>query len=52
MGTSGVTKIRKKGVGLGLGLGLGLFLCADVIDRLNVLRGRGMASLYSWSCKR
>ncbi|CAH9072823.1 unnamed protein product [Cuscuta europaea] len=24
----------------------------DVIDRLNVLRGRGMASLYSWSCKR
>lgn len=27
-------------------------LCADVIDRLNVLRGRGMASLYSWSCKR
>lgn len=27
-------------------------LCADVIDRLNALRGRGMASLYSWSCKR
>ncbi|ESW22139.1 hypothetical protein PHAVU_005G130600 [Phaseolus vulgaris] len=24
----------------------------DVIDRLNALRGRGMASLYSWSCKR
>ncbi|RAL46051.1 hypothetical protein DM860_006205 [Cuscuta australis] len=24
----------------------------DVIERLNVLRGRGMASLYSWSCKR
>ncbi|GAV73449.1 DUF966 domain-containing protein [Cephalotus follicularis] len=24
----------------------------DVIDRLNVLRGRGMASMYSWSCKR
>ncbi|KAG4385382.1 hypothetical protein GLYMA_12G081000v4 [Glycine max] len=29
----------------------GLYL-RDVIDRLNVLRGRGMASLYSWSCKR
>ncbi|XP_065625773.1 protein SOSEKI 3 [Quercus suber] len=29
----------------------GLFL-RDVIDRLNVLRGRGMASMYSWSCKR
>jgi len=27
-------------------------LCADVIERLNALRGRGMASLYSWSCKR
>ena len=27
-------------------------LCADVIDRLNALRGRGMTSLYSWSCKR
>lgn len=25
---------------------------ADVIDKLNALRGRGMASLYSWSCKR
>jgi hypothetical protein len=25
---------------------------ADVINRLNVLRGKGMASLYSWSCKR
>ncbi|KAJ9178047.1 hypothetical protein P3X46_009965 [Hevea brasiliensis] len=24
----------------------------DVIERLNVLRGRGMASMYSWSCKR
>ncbi|XP_023533612.1 protein UPSTREAM OF FLC-like isoform X2 [Cucurbita pepo subsp. pepo] len=24
----------------------------DVINRLNVLRGRGMATLYSWSCKR
>ncbi|MED6211060.1 Protein SOSEKI 3, partial [Stylosanthes scabra] len=23
----------------------------DVIDRLNALRGRGVASLYSWSCK-
>ncbi|CAN4120394.1 unnamed protein product [Withania somnifera] len=29
----------------------GLYL-RDVIERLNVLRGRGMASLYSWSCKR
>ncbi|KAH6766186.1 hypothetical protein C2S52_017169 [Perilla frutescens var. hirtella] len=28
-----------------------LFL-KDVIDRLNVLRGKGMASMYSWSCKR
>nr|DAD36327.1 TPA_asm: hypothetical protein HUJ06_006968 [Nelumbo nucifera] len=29
------------------------FVCfADVIDRLNVLRGRGMPSIYSWSCKR
>ncbi|KAJ9188783.1 hypothetical protein P3X46_000147 [Hevea brasiliensis] len=24
----------------------------DVIERLNVLRGTGMASMYSWSCKR
>ncbi|XP_073143786.1 protein SOSEKI 4-like [Henckelia pumila] len=24
----------------------------DVIDRLTVLRGKGMASMYSWSCKR
>ncbi|KAF5931037.1 hypothetical protein HYC85_031910 [Camellia sinensis] len=24
----------------------------DVIDRFNVLRGKGMASMYSWSCKR
>ncbi|WCJ41593.1 hypothetical protein M5689_022454 [Euphorbia peplus] len=29
----------------------GLYL-RDIIERLNVLRGRGMASLYSWSCKR
>ncbi|KAJ8543882.1 hypothetical protein K7X08_025500 [Anisodus acutangulus] len=29
----------------------GLYL-RDVIERLNVLRGRGMASLHSWSCKR
>ncbi|KAK1435120.1 hypothetical protein QVD17_00880 [Tagetes erecta] len=29
----------------------GLFL-RDVIEKLNVLRGRGMASMYSWSCKR
>ncbi|XP_042438757.1 protein SOSEKI 3-like [Zingiber officinale] len=29
----------------------GLFL-RDVIDRLNVLRGKRMAALYSWSCKR
>ncbi|KAK4440837.1 protein UPSTREAM OF FLC [Sesamum alatum] len=29
----------------------GLFL-SDVISRLNVLRGKAMASLYSWSCKR
>ncbi|XP_065868109.1 protein SOSEKI 3 [Euphorbia lathyris] len=29
----------------------GLYL-KDVIERLNVLRGRGMASMYSWSCKR
>ncbi|XP_060169659.1 protein SOSEKI 3 isoform X1 [Lycium barbarum] len=29
----------------------GIYL-RDVIERLNVLRGRGMASLYSWSCKR
>ncbi|CAL5424137.1 unnamed protein product [Camellia sinensis] len=29
----------------------GLYL-KDVIDRLNVLRGKGMASMYSWSCKR
>jgi hypothetical protein len=24
----------------------------DVINRLNVLRGKGMAAMYSWSCKR
>ncbi|KAL4303741.1 hypothetical protein GQ457_10G009020 [Hibiscus cannabinus] len=29
----------------------GLYL-KDVINRLNLLRGKGMASLYSWSCKR
>ncbi|KAI3471462.1 hypothetical protein Pfo_030942 [Paulownia fortunei] len=29
----------------------GLFL-RDVISRLNVLRGKGMAAMYSWSCKR
>lgn len=29
----------------------GLYL-RDVIERLNILRGRGMASTYSWSCKR
>ncbi|GMJ08893.1 SOSEKI3 [Hibiscus trionum] len=29
----------------------GLYL-RDVMERLNNLRGRGMASLYSWSCKR
>ncbi|CAI9768545.1 unnamed protein product [Fraxinus pennsylvanica] len=29
----------------------GLYL-RDVMERLNVLRGKGMASMYSWSCKR
>ncbi|URD75498.1 hypothetical protein MUK42_07895 [Musa troglodytarum] len=29
----------------------GLYL-RDVMDRLNVLRGRKMAAMYSWSCKR
>ncbi|PIA43633.1 hypothetical protein AQUCO_01900199v1 [Aquilegia coerulea] len=29
----------------------GLYL-RDVISRLNALRGRGMPSMYSWSCKR
>ncbi|PKA52787.1 hypothetical protein AXF42_Ash001768 [Apostasia shenzhenica] len=29
----------------------GLFL-RDVINRLNVLRGKGMPTLYSWSCKK
>ncbi|XP_057782805.1 protein SOSEKI 5-like [Salvia miltiorrhiza] len=29
----------------------GLFL-KDVINRLNALRGKGMAFMYSWSCKR
>ncbi|XP_051120669.1 protein SOSEKI 3 isoform X2 [Andrographis paniculata] len=29
----------------------GLYL-RDVIERLNALRGRGIASSYSWSCKR
>ena len=24
----------------------------DVIKRLNLLRGKGMAAMYSWSCKR
>jgi hypothetical protein len=24
----------------------------DVINRLNVLRGKSMAAMYSWSCKR
>jgi hypothetical protein len=28
------------------------YVFADVIERLNVLRGRGMASMYSWSSKR
>ncbi|PIN26748.1 hypothetical protein CDL12_00467 [Handroanthus impetiginosus] len=27
-------------------------LLKDVMDRLRVLRGKGMPSLYSWSCKR
>ncbi|XP_008807694.1 protein UPSTREAM OF FLC isoform X2 [Phoenix dactylifera] len=29
----------------------GLYL-RDFINRLNVLRGKGMAAMYSWSCKR
>ncbi|XP_064945580.1 protein SOSEKI 3-like isoform X2 [Musa acuminata AAA Group] len=29
----------------------GLYL-RDVVDRLDVLRGKGMAAMYSWSCKR
>nr|XP_009420458.1 PREDICTED: uncharacterized protein LOC104000195 isoform X3 [Musa acuminata subsp. malaccensis] len=29
----------------------GLYL-RDVVDRLNVQRGKGMAAMYSWSCKR
>ncbi|KAL3629588.1 hypothetical protein CASFOL_026810 [Castilleja foliolosa] len=29
----------------------GLFL-QDVINRLNVLRGKGMPAMYSWACKR
>ncbi|THU69224.1 hypothetical protein C4D60_Mb08t12160 [Musa balbisiana] len=29
----------------------GLYL-RDVIDRLNLLRGKGMPAMYSWSCKR
>ncbi|XP_058107875.1 protein SOSEKI 3 isoform X2 [Magnolia sinica] len=29
----------------------GLYL-RDFIDRLNVLRGKGMPAMYSWSCKR
>jgi len=31
---------------------MALIAAADVINRLNVLRGKGMASMYSWSCKR
>ena len=31
---------------------LKIFCLADVIDRLNSLRGNGMAAFYSWSCKR
>lgn len=27
-------------------------VCADVMDRLTSLRGKGMPSMYSWSCKR
>ncbi|KAF5937676.1 hypothetical protein HYC85_025182 [Camellia sinensis] len=34
------------------GLYLRDFENEDVIAKLNVLRGRGMASMYSWSCKR
>ncbi|ONK61920.1 uncharacterized protein A4U43_C08F34930 [Asparagus officinalis] len=34
-----------------VGLGEGLYL-RDVIKRLNSLRGKGMANLYSWSSKR
>ncbi|URE48568.1 hypothetical protein MUK42_14150, partial [Musa troglodytarum] len=29
----------------------GLYL-RDVVDKLNVQRGKGMAAMYSWSCKR
>ncbi|KAK9004415.1 hypothetical protein V6N11_002216 [Hibiscus sabdariffa] len=29
-----------------------LFLFTDVMERLTALRGKGMPSLYSWSCKR
>lgn len=29
-----------------------LVFVADVIDRLNVVRGKGIAAMYSWSCKR
>lgn len=28
------------------------YVIADVINRLNLLRGKGMANLYSWSSKR
>lgn len=30
----------------------GINFVLDVIDRLNSLRGKGMAALYSWSSKR
>lgn len=26
--------------------------CEDVMDRLTLLRGKGMPALFSWSCKR
>jgi hypothetical protein len=26
--------------------------CADVVDRLDALRGKGMARMYSWASKR
>lgn len=29
-----------------------LLLCVDVIDRLDALRGKGMARMYSWASKR
>lgn len=36
---------------VGCGFLRGCF-CADVINRLDALRGRGMAAMYSWSSKR